>query len=176
MIPLDMRGDGIQARHIPIILKYIADEDQKTRNQGSMKVNTIWGFEEPENGMELSKAFELADDFLEYTDSIQMFITTHSPAFYMKKNDIRTQIFYITQNEGTKISTTVNYMYIGETMGLMPIVAPYIEEQEKKIKEARKLLEENLLYDSPTIMVEGKTDNRGTRYLPLTFRVEFSNI
>ena len=82
LIPLDMRGDGIQARHIPIILKYIADEDQKTRNQGSMKVNTIWGFEEPENGMELSKAFELADDFLEYTDSIQMFITTHSPAFY----------------------------------------------------------------------------------------------
>lgn len=63
----------------------------------------------------------LADDFLEYTDSIQMFITTHSPAFYMKKNDIRTQIFYITQNEGTKISTTVNYMYIGETMGLMPM-------------------------------------------------------
>lgn len=27
-----------------------------------------------------------------------------------------------------------------------PTVAPYIEEQEKKIKEARKLLEENLLY------------------------------
>lgn len=44
-------------------------------------------------------------------------------------------------------------------MGLMPIVAPYIEEQEKKIKEARKLLEENLLYDSPTIMVEGKQIN-----------------
>lgn len=168
LIPLDMRGDGIQARHIPIILKYIADEDQKTRNQGSMKVNTIWGFEEPENGMELSKAFELADDFLEYTDSIQMFITTHSPAFYMKKNDIRTQIFYITQNEGTKISTTVNYMYIGETMGLMPIVAPYIEEQEKKIKEARKLLEENLLYDIPTIMVEGKTDKQ---YLQLAIKL-----
>lgn len=168
VIPLDMRGDGIQARHIPIILKYIADEDQKTRNQGSMKVNTIWGFEEPENGMELSKAFELADDFLEYTDSIQMFITTHSPAFYMKKNDVRTQIFYITQNEGTKISTTVNGTYIGKTMGLMPIVAPYIEEQEKKIKEAQRLIENNLLYDKPTIMVEGKTDKQ---YLELAIKL-----
>ena len=28
MVPLSQRGDGIQARHIPIILKYIADEDK----------------------------------------------------------------------------------------------------------------------------------------------------
>ena len=37
-VPLTSRGDGIQARHIPIILKYIADEDQRSRNQGSTKI------------------------------------------------------------------------------------------------------------------------------------------
>lgn len=93
-VPLDLRGDGIQVRHIPIILKYIADEDQKTRNQGSMKISTIWGFEEPENGVELSKAFEMANEFLEYASDIQMFITTHSPAFYMKNSDGKTCVFY----------------------------------------------------------------------------------
>ena len=46
-VPLYARGDGIQARHIPIILHYIALEDQKSRRRGSMKVCTIWGFEEP---------------------------------------------------------------------------------------------------------------------------------
>lgn len=46
-----------------------------------MKVATIWGFEEPENGVELSKAFEMANDFEEFSQDIQMFITTHSPAF-----------------------------------------------------------------------------------------------
>lgn len=111
MVPLNMRGDGIQARHIPIILKYIADEDQKTRNQCSMKVATIWGFEEPENGVELSRAFEMASDFLDYSRDIQMFLTTHSPAFYLKKADDNSQVFYVTTgelaNEGTKIKTSM---------------------------------------------------------------------
>ena len=84
-IPLDYRGDGLQVRHIPIILKYIAEEDQKSRTRGAARVVTIWGFEEPENGLELIKSFELADEFDDYSKDIQMFITSHSPAFYMKK-------------------------------------------------------------------------------------------
>ena len=86
IVPLSLRGDGIQARHIPIILKYIADEDFKQSNsKGAVKINTIWGFEEPENGLELLKAFEMSDEFLEYSKEIQIFVTTHSPAFYAKK-------------------------------------------------------------------------------------------
>ena len=86
-VPLSARGDGIQARHIPIILHYIALEDQKSRRRGSMKVCTIWGFEEPENGLELARAFKMADEFEEYTKEIQIFTTTHSPAFYIKKEN-----------------------------------------------------------------------------------------
>ena len=83
-VPLEMRGDGIQARHIPIILKYIADEDQKTRNQGSVKITTIWGYEEPENGIELLRSFDVAKSFLEYSKEIQMLVSTHSAAFYQQ--------------------------------------------------------------------------------------------
>ncbi len=162
IVPLNMRGDGIQARHIPIILKYIADEDQKTRNQGSMKVATIWGFEEPENGVELSRVFEMANDFLDYSQDIQMFITTHSPAFYIKSTDDNSQVFYVTTgiqaNEGTKIKTSMNGTTIGENMGLMPLVAPYIEEKIKTIMDVRRKMEENVLIDIPTVIVEGVTD------------------
>ena len=129
LVALDKRGDGIQARHIPIILKYIADEDQKTRNQGSMKVATIWGFEEPENGVELSKAFEMANDFEDFSQDIQMFITTHSPAFYMKNNDEAVQVIYVSQGEkteGSKMKYDYTSANVGQFMGLMPIVAPYI--------------------------------------------------
>lgn len=175
-IPLDQRGDGIQARHIPIILKYIADEDQKTRNQGSMKVSTIWGFEEPENGVELSRAFEMANDFYDYSAEIQMFLTTHSPAFYMKKTDENTQVLYVFQgdrNEGTKLNSTVNSMKVGKTMGLMPIVAPYIAEQENIITRSKKMSEENIFFDIPTVMVEGKTDKQ---YLELAIRLFYPHL
>lgn len=160
-VPLDMRGDGIQARHIPIILKYIADEDQKTRNQGSMKVSTIWGFEEPENGVELSRAFDMARDFRDYSNDIQMFITSHSPAFYTINNTDEAQVIFVDRvdgNEGTHLSASVNRKSIGISMGLMPLIAPYIAEKEKIISEAKQLIDNNGLCDVPTIFVEGKTD------------------
>lgn len=53
-------------------------------------------------------------------------------------------------------------------MGLMPIVAPYIAEQEKKMSAYKKLLKENAFYDVPTIMVEGKTDKQ---YLELAIKI-----
>lgn len=75
VVPLSQRGDGIQARHILIILKYIADEDYKQSNsRGATKINTIWGFEEPENGLEMLKAFEMADEFLLYSKEVQVFM------------------------------------------------------------------------------------------------------
>ncbi len=161
VIPLDMRGDGIQARHIPIILKYIADEDQKTRNQGSMKVATIWGFEEPENGVELSRAFSMTKDFMDYSSEIQMFITTHSPAFYTISNTTTSQVIYVSSDEksyGTRLAIGDSKQAIGETMGLMPLVAPFIAEKEQVIEQSRKMAEQNGFLDIPTVFVEGKTD------------------
>lgn len=168
-VPLTARGDGIQARHIPIILRYIAHEDQKSRNKGSMKVCTIWGFEEPENGLELLKTFKLADEFEEYSDEIQMFVSTHSPAFYMKKESGKSNIFYVSKkldSDETSISSGKGTHIIAENMGLMPLVAPFIEEQSKRLIIAEKIYQENILVDIPTILVEGETD---IEYLKIAF-------
>ncbi len=168
-VPLTARGDGIQARHIPIILRYIAHEDQKSRNKGSMKVCTIWGFEEPENGLELLKTFKLADEFEEYSSEIQMFVSTHSPAFYMKKESDLSNIFFVSKkldSDETTISSGKGTHAIAENMGLMPLVAPFIEEQSKRLTAAEKIYRENMLIDVPTILVEGETD---IDYLKIAF-------
>ena len=161
-VPLTSRGDGIQARHIPIILKYIADEDQRSRNQGSTKVTTIWGFEEPENGLELSNAFSMASEFSSYSKDVQIFLTTHSPAFYMKKGADGVNIFYVEKkteySEETVIVAERSNNIIAAKMGLMPLVAPFVAEQASKLAEAQKIYNENYLTDVPTILVEGPSD------------------
>ena len=159
-VPLDMRGDGIQTRHIPIILKYIADEDLKTKGQGAVKIVTIWGYEEPENGIELLKSFEVAKSFVEYSKEIQMLVSTHSAAFYQQRGEENSKVFLIEKSEHheTIASETVEYNQIGRTMGLLPLVAPFIEEKEREIKRAHRALTDELSADIPTIFVEGKTD------------------
>lgn len=161
-IPLEMRGDGIQSRHIPIILKYLAEEDQKTRNQGSVKITSIWGYEEPENGIELLKSFDLADSFHEYSENIQLFITTHSPAFYQQDNRSGTKVFYVRKSDAneTVISESIDNREIGNTMGLMPLVAPYIADMQHKLSELMKRASDDLLVDVPTVFVEGITDKQ----------------
>lgn len=170
-VPLTARGDGIQARHIPIILKYIAEEDQRSRNQGSTRVTTIWGFEEPENGLELANAFALADEFIEYSNSLQIFLTTHSPAFYMKKEQEGVNVFYVEKSSGdnkeTKIIAENSTAKIADEMGLMPLVAPFIAEQAKKLEIAQEIYNKNFLTDVPTILVEGETD---VEYLRLAIK------
>ncbi len=161
-VPLTQRGDGIQARHIPIILKYIADEDYKQSNsRGAIKINTIWGFEEPENGLELLKVFDMANDFLEYSKDIQIFVTTHSPAFYANKEKDGVKVIFIKkspENDSTILLTNPEKTFMDENMGLMPFVAPYIAEQNRKFYAIKSLWEKTPLLDKPTIMVEGKSD------------------
>ncbi len=171
-ISLNVRGDGIQARHIPVILNYIAEQDKRTRNKGSMRVFTIWGYEEPENGLEMSKCFEMADEFIKYTDDIQIFTTTHSPAFYMKKSEGKTSVFFIhkdKESEETKCSISRNDKELDEQMGLMPLVAPYIQEQENRVRVYKDIFKTNFLVDVDTIVVEGKTDRK---YLERAFEIE----
>ena len=158
---MDYRGDGIQARHIPIILKYIADEDQNSRTQGSTKIYTIWGFEEPENGVELTKAFELADEFDEYSSTIQLFVSTHSPAFYMKNNTPETSVYFTTKkenNEETSFISNRSAELIGKDMGLMPLVAPFIAKKMEELNQIKSITSESLSNDIDTILVEGVTD------------------
>lgn len=162
MVPLSQRGDGIQARHIPIILKYIADENYKQSTaRGATKVHTIWGFEEPENGLELLKAFEMANQFVEYSEELQIFVTTHSPAFYAEKINDGVKAIYIKrnmENDATVAVMNPEKRYMDENMGLMPLVTPYINKLNKRILEMKYMWESEPLIDQATIMVEGKSD------------------
>lgn len=71
------RGDGIKARHIPELLSYISEHDDFDFH--------IWGFEEPENSLDFVAAQAEAERFLALAkgDKAQVFLTTHSPSFYL---------------------------------------------------------------------------------------------
>jgi len=178
---LKNRGDGIKVRHIPIILKFLAEQDNKTRTSGSPKIDTIWGFEEPENNLELSKAFQLANDFYDYSNSIQIVITTHSPAFYSlkqldkvytDKEDYDDEIittYYVNRDPSNEFNTIVENVddeegeIIDEKMGVLPIVAPYIAE---KVSENAELLIKNQelqrelsINNKPIVLTEGESDS-----------------
>ena len=166
---LEQRGDGIKSRHIPAILKFISDYNNRTYNiKGAVPVTTIWGYEEPETGIELSKCFDLAKELLAYSEEIQIFATTHSPAFYTLKDDSCVETFYIskanTSGETDNIKD-ISTMDIHKEIGLMPLISPYIINMEEEIKSMRRILNENFLTDMPTLCVEGKTDRDTLEYI-----------
>jgi hypothetical protein len=163
-VSLGQRGDGVKARHIPILLHYIAEQSRSRRVKGSPQSQTIWGFEEPENNLEMSKAAELAKEFLEYSKEIQIFATTHSPAFYSLGTSVpETSIFLVT-GTGEDGNTAVKRVNPGELetvdehVGILPIIAPsFARAVAERDKSLAMLNEAKKLY-RPTIFVEGKTD------------------
>ena len=170
-IPLSRRGDGIKIRHIPEMLKFIASKRDELLTRGGVRHTHIWGFEEPENNVEMSSAFDMAKEIVEHIsdhDHIQIFLTTHSPIFYrldqQKVEDedwIKTH-FVERDKNGSKI-TTKNPDEVDATMGLMPLVAPHVhaakqqyEQLQADLKLARELLQKRVR----TVLVEGATDRR----------------
>ncbi|MCI5107386.1 MAG: AAA family ATPase [Pseudomonadales bacterium] len=142
---LKQRGDGIKVRHIPVILKYMSEQEKRISTPGYVKPDTIWGFEEPENNLEFKYAFEVAEEIKNYSTDIQIFLTTHSPAFYSldESDEDGVNAYYVSlgSDECTEIST-VSHNDNERThadMGFLPIITPYIEkvyEHEKKLNEA----------------------------------------
>lgn len=138
---LKQRGDGIKARHIPVILKYMAEQEKNISIPGYVKPDTIWGFEEPENNLELKFAFELASNFLEYSRDLQIFLTTHSPAFYAldKTDNDGVLTFFVSQD--TEKCTMLRQTDSGDTgdlheaMGLLPLITPYLSKIYEKQRE-----------------------------------------
>lgn len=165
-ISIEQRGDGIRIRHIPVILNFLAD--RKNHQRGIVRVSSIWGYEEPENNLEMGAAFELADQFVKYAreNEIQIIMTTHSPAFYqlMSKAPDICQVYFVRKEAlsdgiGSKtIAEPIGSRKIQEPdfMGLMPLVAPYIQELEKLQKELKK----SMPLDKPIILVEGGFDKK----------------
>lgn len=158
---LKQRGDGIKIRHIPVILKYMSEQERNIVRAGYVKPDTIWGFEEPENNLELRYAYELAEKFKEYSRDIQIFVTTHSPAFYAldSKDGDGVNTFYVLQGEDscTKLEKVSHDQKDGlhETMGLLPLITPYLTKIIEHQKEIFKLEEElsNLKIDTRCVVL-----------------------
>ena len=134
---LKQRGDGIKIRHIPVILKYMAEQEKNISIPGYVKPDTIWGFEEPENNLEMRFAFELAQTLQSYSKDIQILVTTHSPAFYALHTNKSVGIskFYVekTKDLCTAIAKidAIDHDDLHEKMGLLPLITPYLEDVYK---------------------------------------------
>ncbi|EPK5522620.1 TPA: ATP-dependent endonuclease [Klebsiella pneumoniae] len=160
------RGDGIQVRHIPQILSFLSDNSSKEYH--------IWGFEEPENSLELANAIEEAKVFLELgkAKNKQIFLTSHSPAFFSLKDDGVSKYFVSKTHqhmgrlnsvvkELSKDSTQLPSELMGETPHL-PVISSYLEQAHAEIEKSKELsasLEQKLLqHNASIVFVEGATD------------------
>lgn len=157
-VPLQKRGDGIQSRHIPYILDFIAKHTN---------THHIWAYEEPETALELGPAFELAKQFKdEFCKDNQIFLTTHSPAFYdLAGNGLHK--WYVNQNEleggsETQAEKVTSEEILDRKLGVAALVAGRAREAYEQIKiltSTVKRLDSELLHrEIPHVIVEGSTD------------------
>lgn len=166
---LKNRGDGIKIRHIPIVLKFLADKAKKYK-RGALDVQTIWGFEEPENNLEMSQAFDMASKFLIYSNEIQIFVSTHSPAFYSLYKKSKTASCFLVERDGDDFTTIENVEKINvnldERMGVLAYITPFIEQKNNELKreeqEKEKLKQKIDQLDSKTeilVFTEDSSDD-----------------
>ena len=178
------RGDGLQVRHIPHILDYVSRHNKKLN---------IWGYEEPENSLEMSNCFSLADEFNNnFSVSNQIFITSHSPAFYgMKGSNVSHYLVKKTDrnngkktNEVTLIEPVSDMSVIDAELGVAQLVMAKSAEAYEEIKflrDANRTLED---YTKPVLLTEGETDvdllRLGWRKLygskPMPFEIESCDV
>lgn len=159
------RGDGVQVRHIPAILAFLSDRGQREYH--------LWGFEEPENSLELANAIGEADSFCRYGQhsNKQIFLTSHSPAFF-SLGDHQARRFFVSKlhTHGTRSTSTIKSIQSGEDdpselMGEtphLPVISKYLAEAHSKIEQLReqgeeldRLLEQR---DQSLLFVEGNSD------------------
>lgn len=158
------RGDGVQGRHVPLILKFLAEQRKKNSAKGRPAAETIWGFEEPENNLELAKQVEVASEFAEYCAEVQIIVSTHSPAFYkVAKESEFGSVQFARRVEGvTDFDVAPVTEAVDVSLGLMPFVEPYLDLARKRRDEAVAAMDElkasNLLRNGNALIVEGSTD------------------
>jgi hypothetical protein len=161
---LQSRGDGIQGRHVPLILKFLADQRKKNSVKGKPPSETIWGYEEPENNLELIKQVEVAKELKGYSSTIQVILSTHSPAFYGVAKEADGIRLAIREDGRTRFLDALSPKMIDEHLGLMPFVQPYIEqavrERDELVNIVKGLEEESLVGDRAALYVEGSSDKK----------------
>lgn len=170
-IPLSRRGDGIKIRHIPKILEFVSKRQDQILNKGGVKFTHIWGFEEPENSVEMSACFKMAADLtrpIEENDNYQLLLTTHSPIFYKlpdsgPTDDPWVTTHFVQKDDQQTVIVRKAPGEVDEDMGLMPLVAPFVDDARAKLEElhgAIKTARDLAAQQIPTLFVEGASDHR----------------
>lgn len=171
-IPLSRRGDGIKIRHIPMILQFIADKHDNILNKGGIRYTHIWGFEEPENNVEMSAAFEMEKQLLNIvaeSDRHQLFMTTHSPIFYAMEdpgdidpNDVPWIHRYFVRKDNRRSEVVKKSLSeVDDSMGLMPLVTRHVKEakqEQDRLNDELNAIREVAENRLPTLFLEGGTD------------------
>lgn len=164
-VSLNNRGDGIKARHIPLILRFMAEKKASFQRRGSAPISSIWAYEEPENNLEIASAVQLADEFHTFTQNgaTQVILTTHSPAFYdlgQRESDVQLHFVARTTDASGTVSKT-DASGIDESLGTLAMLAPRISEMVTQVRhqEAAKAFAEQLAEENcARIFVEGESD------------------
>ncbi len=164
---LDQRGDGIKVRHIPIVLRWLAEQANHLSAPGRPKTATVWGYEEPENNLELRRCFELANEFVDGSSEIQAFVTTHSPAFYSVfrgSDSKKVAVFLVTKDEAQPkttirlIADDTDLKSLDSSMGLLALLEPHFKEAQYELNSLRRAAKELTDVSKPTIFCEGPSD------------------
>ena len=154
-VAIDKRGDGIRTHYIPKILNYVAKNSKDIY---------IWGFEEPENSYEYRRCIQVAEEFdTQYSKNCQIFVTSHSPAFYNSVSENKTVVNVGYEQNKTTLLKDISHL--DEELGYIKLYQNFIEQVkdlEKKNAENASYIEslKNELHNSqkPIILTEGKTD------------------
>ncbi len=165
-VSLDQRGDGIKTRHIPIILKWLAKQAETLSAPGRPKTVTLWAYEEPENSLEMLNCIELAERMILEAKNIQIFISTHSPAFYsrcLKSDKVETSVFSVHRDSDLGLSKikTISESEISvldDSVGMTPIVQPYLDRAFEEIRMLRENATSLKDFNKPVCFVEGVSD------------------
>ncbi|WP_196488711.1 ATP-dependent nuclease [Burkholderia multivorans] len=165
-VNLSQRGDGLKVRHIPIILRWLAEQANHLASKGRPRVVSLWGYEEPENNLEIKRAFDLAKEFLDTSATIPTLITTHSPVFYTAFKDANPDVVAIHeisfQSQNGSIATSrsgqSDAAALDSATGLLDLLRPYMKSWEDQVAILQDRLNENIDTTTPTIFVEGPSD------------------
>ncbi|MFN3652653.1 MAG: hypothetical protein ACK47B_24005 [Armatimonadota bacterium] len=164
---LDQRGDGIKVRHIPIVLRWLAQQANHLSAQGRPRTVTVWGYEEPENNLELMRCLQLAKEFVEGSSEIQAFVTTHSPAFYSVFRDSdqeKVSVFLVEKDDSSQtslvraLSTSDDLASLDTSMGLLSLLEPHFKQVRQELASVQSAMSRLTDTSVPTIFVEGPTD------------------
>ena len=162
-VPLKFRGDGLQSRYIASVLHYIAINSSDFY---------IWGYEEPEIALEYNHASQMAKDFHEkYSNTAQIFLSTHSPAFIALEGE-QVSCYRVSQNNSVSVVANIalssdlsDKEKLKEELGVIEIQKEVHEYYSSKLTKFESLNARILELESeanesqrPLIVTEGKTD------------------